>query len=459
MVFALYNGGPQTFAWSIVICYFGALMQSASIAEMASTVPIAGAQYHWTYVLAPSNIRRFTTWMQGWMTWFGWVSLLAGTTNITVLLLQNMAFLNNPNYVPEQWHVTLMMIAMLTLFGVINSNGYTFALVPWLELVAGVLHIGLFVLWMCVLLVLGTRHTGTFMFTHFEVWSGWNNDFVAWNLGMLTCVWALTGFDGAVHMAEEVKSAKQAVPRAIFWSIALNGVLAYSMVLAILSSMGPLDEELLFSTFPASLVLLRCTGSLRATTALLTGLFIVSCCSVLACIASVSRLTWAWARDGGIPRWFAYVHPTHLVPIRAIWLGLTVVMLLSLLNIGSTTAFGAIVALASMALYFSYAIALFCMLYARYQSTHGGQSLVLGQWNLGRYGVYINIYSLIYTLYVMVFLPFPSTIPVDATNMNYCGPIFLFVFFFAIALWFFKAQRGWPGPSVAIINYVKQQED
>ena len=44
MFFALYNGGPQTFAWSIVIVYFGAVSQAASIAEMASIVPIAGAQ-------------------------------------------------------------------------------------------------------------------------------------------------------------------------------------------------------------------------------------------------------------------------------------------------------------------------------------------------------------------------------------------------------------------------------
>ena len=39
MFFALYNGGPQTFAWSIVIVYFGAVSQAASIAEMASIRP------------------------------------------------------------------------------------------------------------------------------------------------------------------------------------------------------------------------------------------------------------------------------------------------------------------------------------------------------------------------------------------------------------------------------------
>jgi choline transport protein len=65
MWFVLYNGGPQTFAWSIAIVYFGALAQSASLAEMASIQPIAGAQYHWTHHLAPQKWKRFITWMQG----------------------------------------------------------------------------------------------------------------------------------------------------------------------------------------------------------------------------------------------------------------------------------------------------------------------------------------------------------------------------------------------------------
>ena len=457
MFFALYEGGPQVFAWSIVIVYFGAISQAASISEMASTVPIAGAQYHWTWHLAPSNIKRFVTWLQGWMTWFGWVSLLAGIANITAIILQNLAVLNHASYVPQTWHITLMMIAILTVQGLINSVGWTFALVPWLELVAGVLHICLFIVFMVVYLTMGTRHNAEWIFLERQVSSGWTNTYVTWNLGMLTCVWSFTGFDGAVHMSEEVRKAKQAVPRATFWSIALNGVLAYAMVIAILTSMGSMDE-ILNSGFPVATIILRITDSVAATTAMVTGLFIISFCVSIASIASVSRLTWAWARDGGLPRWFAYVHPTHLVPIRSIWLALVVVMLLSLLNIGSTTAFGAITALSSLALYFSYAIAISSMLYARWTSSHGGEPLQLGGWNLGRYGVYINSFALVYTLYCIIWLPIPSTLPVDGVNMNYAGPIFVFVLLFALVLWFVRANKHWKGPEVAIIDFVKAQE-
>ena len=457
MFFALYNGGPRTFAWSIVIVYFGAIAQAASIAEMASTLPIAGAQYHWTYHLAPPRIKRFITYMQGWMTWFGWISLLAGIANITAIIVQQLAILNNPSYDPETWHVTMIMIAIITTQGMINSYSRTFVLVPWLEVVAGTLHVCLFIVFLVVLAVMGSQNDGHYIFLESSISSGWTNDYVAFNLGMLTCAWSFTGFDDSVHMGEEVKKAKQAVPRATFWSIAVNGVLAYAMVIAILSAIGSVDD-VLSSGFPIATILLQATGSVKATTAMVIGLFVVSFCVCIACIASVSRLTWAWARDGGLPSWFALVDQRQKVPIRAIWLALVIVMLLSLLNIGSTTAFGAITALSSMGLYFSYAAAIASMLYARWEDRHGRVRLKLGEWTLGRWGVYINSFALIYSLYVMVFLPFPSTLPVTGQNMNYCGPIFGFVLLFALGLWFTYANKHWKGPNVAIIDFVKAQD-
>lgn len=35
------------------------------MAELGSILPIAGAQYHWTHILAPESTRKFITWMQG----------------------------------------------------------------------------------------------------------------------------------------------------------------------------------------------------------------------------------------------------------------------------------------------------------------------------------------------------------------------------------------------------------
>lgn len=120
------------------------------------------------------------------------------------------------------------------------------------------------------------------------------------------------GFDGAIHMSEEVRKAKSAVPRAMFWSIFMNGILGYAMVMAILVAMGTV-EDALNSASPIVAILLEITGSHGATTAMVTGLFVISFAITLALIASVSRLTWAWARDGGLLKQLAYVSRSRLL--------------------------------------------------------------------------------------------------------------------------------------------------
>lgn len=50
---AFFNGGPRAMVWGFFIVVPGVLCQVASIAELASVQPIAGAQYHWTWQFAP----------------------------------------------------------------------------------------------------------------------------------------------------------------------------------------------------------------------------------------------------------------------------------------------------------------------------------------------------------------------------------------------------------------------
>lgn len=91
------------------------------------------------------------------------------------------------------------------------------------------------------------------------------------------------------------------------------------------------------------------------------------------------------------------------------------------------------------------------MLYARY-SNRG--NLKLGDWNWGRWGVYINIFALVYTVYMSIWLPFPSTLPVTAANMNYSGPILVLVLGIAALLWLTWARNNWSGPNLTIMNFI-----
>lgn len=447
LTYVLYNGGPQTLAWGILIAVAGGLAQSASLAEMASILPIAGAQYHWTAHLARTRHARFITWLQGWMTWFAWISLLCSVANFTAYILQGIVVMNYPTYVPERWHLTLIIIAMVLVQGLMNM--YTFRLIPWIEAGAGVLHIVLFIIFIAVLLALAPKHSSDFVFFESSIFSGWSNSFVSWNLGLITPTWGFVGFDGAIHMSEEVKNSRQAVPRALFWTIAINGIIAYAMVVTILFCMGPMDD-VLNSAYPIFTIIQSTTGSIPVATAMTCGLLLISLSVTLGSIASVSRLTWAWARDGGLPKYFSIVDSKYHVPIRAMWLPVFITMLLSLLNIASTAAFGAFIALSSMALFTSYFIAIACMLYARL-SREGVQ---LGEWNLGRSGPAINIFALLYSAYIFVFLPWPAYLPVTGLNMNYASPIWAFTVIFSVASWWGWGRKQWPGLNEKVIEIV-----
>ncbi|KAF2226896.1 amino acid/polyamine transporter I [Elsinoe ampelina] len=456
-----FNGGPRSLIWGQVLVIVGATAQALTLAELASILPIAGAQYHWTDMLAPEKHRRFITWMQGWVTWFAWVSTLGGSASSMGFVMQGLIAEGIPSYGQEGWHLTLIMIGLLVTTGLINA--YAFRIVPWMETCTGVFHVILFVVFMAIFGALGQRNSADFVFTSDSTSSGWN-PFVGFNVGMLMPAWGFIGFDGVNHMSEETRRAKNAVPRAMIWTILINGAMAFAISLMLLFYMGdPTSGGVLDSGYPIIPILRNIAGS-TAANALVSCLVIITYFIVVATVASVSRLTWAWARDGALPQWFAYVDPKHRVPVRSLILPIVLVSLLSFLNVGSTstTAFSAFTSLSSLGLYTSYIIAIVTLMYARTHGILGEQGsnarVKYGEWRLPKVlALPINTYALVWTCYITVFLPFPTEVPVDASNMNYAFPIYVFVVVAAIGWWFAWGKKNWPGLNKSAIHYVEKE--
>lgn len=192
MFSSLYNGGPNTFLFSVVIVFTGVMAQAASLGELASILPLAGAQYHWTWHLAPRRIRRFATWIQGWSTWFGYVAALASVTYVFVLLLQSIVVLNHPDYEPQGWQLSLMIIALSLM--TMGFNMYCIKLIPLVETVIGILHVIVWLVFVVVLVSKRSHNGADFIFLEKNISSGWEDrPFVSWNIGMITAVWCFTG--------------------------------------------------------------------------------------------------------------------------------------------------------------------------------------------------------------------------------------------------------------------------
>lgn len=240
---SLLNGGPRALVWGCLLVVIGSLSQALSMAELGAILPIAGAQYHWTNMLAPEGSRRAITWFQGWVTWFAWVSALGGSSSSLAFSLQGIIAENLEGYANAQqsWHLAPIMIAILVTTGLINS--YAFRIVPWLELASGVCHVLLFFIFVGVFAGLGSGNSAAFVFTDGNSYSGWGK-FVAFNIGMLVPAWGFIGFDGVNHMSEEVRRAPHAVPRAMVYTIVINGSLAFVMALVIMFQMGDITPYL-----------------------------------------------------------------------------------------------------------------------------------------------------------------------------------------------------------------------
>lgn len=94
---------------------------------------------HWTWHWAPSAYRKPLTWLQGWLTWFSWVALLAGGTNITANITTVLASGVFPSFQAQGWQTVLIMYAFLAVTGGVSM--YAFSLLPWLELLVGLMHV------------------------------------------------------------------------------------------------------------------------------------------------------------------------------------------------------------------------------------------------------------------------------------------------------------------------------
>ena len=76
-----------------------------------------------------------------------------------------------------------------------------------------------------------------------------------------------------------------------------------------------------------------------------------------------------------------------------------------------------------------------------------------GPWTLGRYGMAINIFALVFGVFVCIFVPFPTVIPVTAANMNWSGPVFLGVCILLVVDWVFRARKSYIGPVMDIVQH------
>lgn len=132
--------------------------------------------------------------------------------------------------------------------------------------------------------------------------------------GALLVFYAFVGFENAVVPAGETRRPEIALPRAIFVTIGTTTLLYFLVQLAFVSALpgGGSDEK-------APLVDLGVWLAGPVGGAMLTVAAVASLSGNLhGIMTSTSRVTYALAARGDLPRWFGRVHPRFLTPANSI---------------------------------------------------------------------------------------------------------------------------------------------
>ena len=152
--------------------------------------------------------------------------------------------------------------------------------------------------------VMSPHNSATDVFSTFENGGGWSN----FGFGILTsqtaALYLLIGSDGAAHMAEETQDASLNVPRGIIASYVIGALSGLVMLITFCFcyTSQALHSNIYKATgFAFMAVYYATTGSAVGTQAMTAILIILTFFSATNFMASASRQTYAFARDGGVP--------------------------------------------------------------------------------------------------------------------------------------------------------------
>lgn len=136
------------------------------------------------------------------------------------------------------------------------------------------------------------------------------------------------------------------------------------------------------------------------------------------------------------------------VPQNAVILTCIITVLLSLINLGSSVAFNAIISLQLLSLMCTYCISIGCVFYQRLIG--GGQSLPPAQWSLGRAGIWINGIGFFYSFFILFWAGWPGSKEFNTMTFNWAPVMFAGVFVFSLVYYVVYGKKSYKGPVVLV---------
>ncbi|MCJ1232705.1 hypothetical protein MMC14_000658 [Varicellaria rhodocarpa] len=250
----------------------------------------------------------------------------------------------------------------------------------------------------------------------------------------------------------------------MIFSIAINGIMGFGMLLALLFCLG--DPETALSTptgYPFIAIFLQAVDSVSGALTMSAIITTLATLGTISWVAGASRMTWSFARDRGLPGWryLSKVDERTSIPVIAIAVTTVIACLLGLISIGSTVGFNDVVSLTISGLFTSYMIDNSLLFYCRLTgavhapsevseqrtNTIDSDHLTWGPWRIPEsFGTINNIFGCAWMIVVLCFSYWPTVNHPEAAQMSYSSLMVGSVIIFAIVYYFAWARKFYTGP-------------
>ncbi|KAH9238190.1 hypothetical protein K456DRAFT_1747782 [Colletotrichum gloeosporioides 23] len=408
-------GGPQATVFGLIVACFVQWIVAAGMAEEASAFPSSGGQYHFTSILAPKKHKKFAAFSVGLLSIVGWWVITCSGLSNNVQSIMGMVQFVNPSFEPQRWQFYLVYLALLV--ATLSQVAPIFTIPQrhigkWTTLCLVLSILGYFIVTIVILTMCKSFQPAS-QIIKFDGASEWPNG-MAWFMSIGNAMYAFASLDAVIHIAEEMHHPGKEIPRVILEAF------------------------------------YQATGSNTAA----LGLQILLTILFYTCMPSqwitCGRLTWAFARDNGLPRshYWTEIHSYYQFPVRTTLLSAAFCAIYGLLYVASTQAFNSIIVSAVLAVNISYVVPqAICLVQGR------GKTLPNRSFDLGIWGYFCNAFSPVWITVIGIVICFPNILPVTAASMNYVCVTLGAIGCLIIGTWY-CIRKQFQGPSIdwAMLN-------
>lgn len=382
--FGLAMAGPA-FIWSYPIVLIGQFLVVFTFGEVASQFPLAGGIFQWSKRLVGPRY----AFMSGWM-----YTMALLITVAAVAYGANLYAAPLFGYEATETTTILAAVVIIVLGGALNMLG--------IRRLAFLARLGVAVevagtVGLAVWLLLTDRHQDVGVI--FQTSGAGEGDYLgAFLAAALAAVWVFYGFEACGDIAEEVQDPSRKVPRAMIWTLAVGGLTTILLVFALILAIPDLGAVISGAdSTPIDSILAAEFGDVGSKVALALILFAFVSCTIAIQGASI-RLVYSFARDGMIPaaRALSRVHPTFHMPPGAVLVATIVPAIITFLPSATVAK---IITFAVIGIYIGFQSVVLASIIARRRGWRPS-----GPFNLGRWGMTVNVLALVYGISAIVIL-------------------------------------------------------